>query len=289
MLEIKTNEAEAAAKIIVVGVGGAGNNAVNRMIDENISGVEFIGINTDKQALKLCKAPTALQIGEKVTKGLGCGAVPEVGEKAAEENSGEAAEEAFTAEEAAIVGGWTRAESPEVPGEVKALLEKAAEKLLGAEYEPVALIGSQVVAGTNYQLLCRITPVVPDAVPHYAIVTLYEDPDGNASITDILESQAEGEALPGELTGAWENPESPVMTDEAKAAMDKALEKLVGADYKPIALLATQIVSGTNYSILCQVTPVVPDAESSFAIVHVYRDLEGNAEITEVFEFSPEE
>lgn len=68
MLEIKTNEAESAAKIIVVGVGGAGNNAVNRMIDESIGGVEFIGINTDKQALKLCKAPTALQVGEKLTK-----------------------------------------------------------------------------------------------------------------------------------------------------------------------------------------------------------------------------
>ena len=51
MLEIMTNEADSAAKIIVVGVGGAGNNAVNRMIDENISGVEFIGINTDSQAL----------------------------------------------------------------------------------------------------------------------------------------------------------------------------------------------------------------------------------------------
>ena len=86
MLEIKTNESEASAKIIVVGVGGAGNNAVNRMIDENIGGVEFIGINTDKQALKLCKAPTALQIGEKLTKGLGAGARPEVGEKAAEES-----------------------------------------------------------------------------------------------------------------------------------------------------------------------------------------------------------
>lgn len=92
MLEITTNEAEAAAKIIVVGVGGAGNNAVNRMIDENIGGVEFIGINTDKQALKLCKAPTALQVGEKLTKGLGCGAVPEVGEKAAEENLEEIAQ-----------------------------------------------------------------------------------------------------------------------------------------------------------------------------------------------------
>ena len=54
MLEIMTNDAESSAKIIVVGVGGAGNNAVNRMIDENISGVEFIGINTDGQALQLC-------------------------------------------------------------------------------------------------------------------------------------------------------------------------------------------------------------------------------------------
>ena len=91
MLEIKSNDAESAAKIIVVGVGGAGNNAVNRMIDEEIDGVEFIGINTDKQALQLCKAPTLLQIGEKLTKGLGAGAKPEIGEKAAEESSDEVA------------------------------------------------------------------------------------------------------------------------------------------------------------------------------------------------------
>ena len=86
MLEIKTNDAESAAKIVVVGVGGAGNNAVNRMVDEVIEGVEFIGINTDKQALQLCKAPKLLQIGEKLTKGLGAGAKPEIGEKAAEES-----------------------------------------------------------------------------------------------------------------------------------------------------------------------------------------------------------
>lgn len=89
MLEIKTNESEAAAKIIVVGVGGGGNNAVNRMIDEQIAGVEFIAINTDKQALQLCKAPTLMQVGEKITKGLGAGARPEVGEKAAEESAEE--------------------------------------------------------------------------------------------------------------------------------------------------------------------------------------------------------
>ncbi|MEY8426423.1 cell division protein FtsZ [Lachnospiraceae bacterium 46-15] len=82
-----TNEAESAAKIIVIGVGGAGNNAVNRMVDETIGGVEFVGVNTDKQALALCKAPTTIQIGEKLTKGLGAGARPQVGEQAAEESA----------------------------------------------------------------------------------------------------------------------------------------------------------------------------------------------------------
>lgn len=86
LLEIKTSDASSGAKILVVGVGGAGNNAVNRMIDESISGVDFIGVNTDKQALSLCKAPKLLQIGEKLTKGLGAGAKPEIGEKAAEES-----------------------------------------------------------------------------------------------------------------------------------------------------------------------------------------------------------
>ena len=92
MLEIKNNEAESAAKILVIGVGGAGNNAVNRMVEENIGGVDFIGINTDKQALQLCKSPRLLQIGEKLTKGLGAGARPEIGEKAAEESLEEVTE-----------------------------------------------------------------------------------------------------------------------------------------------------------------------------------------------------
>ena len=82
-----SNEVESAARIIVVGVGGAGNNAVNRMVEDTIGGVEFIAINTDKQALSLCKAPTVIQIGEKVTKGLGAGAKPEIGQQAAEESA----------------------------------------------------------------------------------------------------------------------------------------------------------------------------------------------------------
>lgn len=89
MLEIMTNEAISGANIIVVGVGGAGNNAVNRMVEDRIDGVDFIGVNTDRQALQLCKAPRLIQIGEKLTKGLGAGAKPEIGEKAAEESTEE--------------------------------------------------------------------------------------------------------------------------------------------------------------------------------------------------------
>ena len=87
MLEIKMDDVNSGARIVVVGVGGAGNNAVNRMVEENLNGVEFVGVNSDKQALLLCKAATVLQIGEKLTKGLGAGGNPTVGEKAAEENA----------------------------------------------------------------------------------------------------------------------------------------------------------------------------------------------------------
>lgn len=92
LLEIKTNESDLAAKIIVIGVGGGGNNAVNRMIDEGIMGVEFVCANTDKQHLSNCKAGNCIQIGEKLTKGLGAGADPEVGKAAAEENREELTE-----------------------------------------------------------------------------------------------------------------------------------------------------------------------------------------------------
>jgi cell division protein FtsZ len=83
---------EQFAQIKVIGVGGGGNNAVNRMISAGLRGVEFIAINTDKQALFLSKANTKIQIGEKITKGLGAGANPEIGEKAASESKDEIAQ-----------------------------------------------------------------------------------------------------------------------------------------------------------------------------------------------------
>jgi len=92
MIEISKGEPDVAARILVVGVGGGGNNAVDRMITSGVTGVEFVCINTDKQQLRNCKAEQCIQIGEKLTRGLGAGADPEKGEKAAEENKDELAE-----------------------------------------------------------------------------------------------------------------------------------------------------------------------------------------------------
>jgi len=85
-------EMEQFAQIKVVGVGGGGNNAINRMIEGGLKGVEFLAVNTDKQALFLSKANTKIQIGDKLTRGLGAGSDPEIGQKAAEENRDEIAQ-----------------------------------------------------------------------------------------------------------------------------------------------------------------------------------------------------
>ena len=73
------------AKIKVVGVGGGGNNAVNRMIEAGVDSAEFVAVNTDKQALVVSKAPVRLQIGERLTGGLGAGGIPDIGQMSAEE------------------------------------------------------------------------------------------------------------------------------------------------------------------------------------------------------------
>ena len=86
MFEFDDNGLDQLAKIKVIGVGGGGSNAVNRMISLGLEGVEFIAVNTDAQALLTSLAPKRMQIGEKLTRGLGAGARPEIGEKAAQES-----------------------------------------------------------------------------------------------------------------------------------------------------------------------------------------------------------
>ena len=91
MIEFQNEEQNTFATIKVVGCGGGGNNAVNRMVDAGLRGVEFISVNTDRQALSQTNAQVKIQIGEKLTKGLGAGAIPEVGRRAAEESREEIA------------------------------------------------------------------------------------------------------------------------------------------------------------------------------------------------------
>ena len=93
-------ENENSAKIKVIGVGGAGGNAINNMITSNLQGVKFIAANTDAQALMLSEAPLRVRVGDKITKGLGSGGSPDIGQRAAEES----AEESVSGETAQPLG-----------------------------------------------------------------------------------------------------------------------------------------------------------------------------------------
>ncbi len=104
MLQFEMSE-KTSARIVVIGVGGGGGNAVNRMIDAELEGVEFLAVNTDKQALSSCKAENKLQIGEKLTKGLGAGGNPEVGQRSAEESMEEIAQTVTGADMVFVTAG----------------------------------------------------------------------------------------------------------------------------------------------------------------------------------------
>ena len=93
-------------------------------------------------------------------------------------------------------------------------------------------------------------------------------------------------AAEGMLLGGWEIVESEAgeLPEEVQKAFDKALDGLVGALYVPVKLLAQQVVAGLNYCILCQITPVVPDASPTWALVYIYADLEGNATLSNVYD-----
>lgn len=185
----------------------------------------------------------------------------------------------------ASTGEWNRAETPLIPNEVKQLLDKATGDILGETYTPIAYIGNQADSGTNHAILCKVTPVVPDALATYSIVILFEDLQGNVEITEVQNSDAEAPTKQEGVSGAWAEAESSAVTEEAKIALDKATEDLLGIEYSPVALLGIQVVAGTNYSLLCEVKATDPKAEPSYSVVVVYMDLEGNAEITDAYDF----
>ena len=183
-----------------------------------------------------------------------------------------------------LLGGWTVTESPEVPDEVSALFDRAMEGFTGVGYESEALLATQIVAGRNYALFCRARAVVPDARPYYAVVTVYEDPDGNASIADVKALTPDGRSDENAgsataLAGGWSVPES---QEEGLAAFDKAVGALLGVDYTPVLVTGEQVVAGMNYCVLCRAAAVTPAAEPCYCFVTVYRDLDGNCSVSNV-------
>ena len=191
------------------------------------------------------------------------------------------------------VGAWIDTTPGFVPDEAQAVFDKAMENLDGASYEMMGYMGSQLVAGKNYRFLCKQTLVTAEPVTKYVIITLYEDLEGNVTLTDVLKAENTDVPVAG-LAGGYTEPISiflssnDITIDNALKALLEATGELDGAQYNPLAVLGVQVVAGTNYRILCEITPVVPNAEAHFSIVTVYKPLEGAASITGTDDFVDE-
>lgn len=196
-------------------------------------------------------------------------------------------------------GGWeiTDNEAAALPEEVRTAFEKSLEQFTGSELKPVAYIADQIVAGTNYMILCEAETATAEPVRSYQMAIVYADLEGNAELTAVKEfSLAEytggnNTGIDGEQhAGGWNVPEDAVgsvIPEDAQTAFDKAAEQFTGSDIEPLALLGTQVVAGTNYAYICKSTLTTQEPVSGIQIVTVYADLEGNAEITNISTIDP--
>ena len=162
----------------------------------------------------------------------------------------------------AVVGGWTISEDAALTEEARAAFEKAMEGLTGVGYEPVALIGTQVVSGTNYCILCEARTIVPDAAPYYALVYVYADLKGGAELLNIAALNLGDIAETGEIKAA--DPASGNLLGGWKLDRESTVE-VDGA----LLHLASQLVNGTNHCVLCQ----------GGKLAFVYESLDGKTEL----------
>ncbi|MBR4628591.1 MAG: hypothetical protein IKO47_13030 [Ruminococcus sp.] len=188
---------------------------------------------------------------------------------------------------AQLAGGWAAVSgdtSLSANKNAKAAFDKATGALAGMGFEPLAVLGTQVVAGTNYCILCRGRATVPGAEPCIELVYIYEDLKGNAEITGsktIIGSES--------LDGGWSanSGDTDIAKNaDVKKAFEKVTDTLTGLSLEPTAYLGSQVVAGSNYLILCKATAAVPNAVPEFRLVTVYADLEGGAEMTDIDEIS---
>lgn len=195
------------------------------------------------------------------------------------EDSSEASEEVV--EEEQVAGGWTVPSEAELPDEAKEALEKASANYTGMNFTPVALLGTQVVAGVNYKIFCAATTVTAEPETQWNIVTVYKNLEGDCEITNVeVYMFNDAEAVGSYVVN--ENAVDAPITKEDTERFEKATKELVGASYEPVAMLGTQVVSGTNYKYLCHEALVTATPTYKWAVVTVYEDLEGNVSLGEV-------
>ena len=182
-----------------------------------------------------------------------------------------------------LPGSWQLNDSVAMTTESQALITKALKGLTGANYTPVAYLATQTVAGTSHLFVCRGSLVVPNSEETWALVTVYEDLKGGVTIGNITRSN-----IPTHVNGladGWSAPDSPDITKDLRKAIKKAAKEYGGVEIAPVAVLAKQVVAGTNYTVLARVTPTANGASTSWALVTLYVDLKGDAEITNVTDF----
>ena len=191
--------------------------------------------------------------------------------------SGTALAAPSAAEENCLSGGWKTAASPELTDRVRSAFGQAFDGLVGASYTPVALLAARTTAsGPQYRILCKSTVAYPGAEEQYKVVTLSRNWLGKAKIEAIGDAICPTDLSDEPLAGDWQEAGSPALTEDALAAFDTATDGLVGVDYVPVALLSTQVVSGTNYRILCEATTVYPGAEMHYVVMTIYEELDGS-------------
>ena len=192
-----------------------------------------------------------------------------------------------------LSGGWQVAADHTMNEELRAIFDKALEGLVGVNYVPIACLGTQVVAGTNYCFLAQGTVVYPGATPTYMLIYVYEDLSGNAEIMNIADMpiipNGDGTvSAPGgeTLMGGWFYSESYEITEEIEQRFGEALNDYgYLAVYVPVADLGGQVVAGYNRCILVRFTERTPEALPQYKLMYVYEPLEGTAQMLNVLDF----
>ena len=183
------------------------------------------------------------------------------------------------------MGSWAVPEDSTVTEDHKKIFNNMTSKLDGFFFEPVAFLGSQVVAGTNYCFLCEPTVKGNGGLNAHSLVYVHVDLKGEASLLSEERLVLPGTENAGKeepVTGGWSYAESTEVTDKVKEIMKKATETLTGETYEPVAYVGSQVVAGTNHAILCKASPSVKElnGESKWILVFVYENLDGKCEIT---------